>query len=153
MGNSYSNLNLSNSSNLSNNITSFNRVDFSGMQKSINSNVIIINTLETQRQQCLIHNTISAEREIDVINELIEQNRKSIKIIIYGENSSDLSIIKKYQQLWNLGFHNIYMYIGGLFEWLLLQDIFGDTEFPTTTKINNILIYGLSNKLLLKNNS
>ena len=55
--------------------------------------------LQLRWQQCLIHNTISAEREIDVINELIEQNRKSIKIIVYGENSCDLSIIKKYEHI------------------------------------------------------
>jgi len=41
---------------------------------------------------------------------------------------------------------NLYVYIGGLFEWLLLQDIYGDEEFPTTSKIIDILKYkGTSN--------
>jgi hypothetical protein len=35
----------------------------------------------------------------------------------------------------------LYVYIGGLFEWLLLQDIYGDEEFPTTAKIIDILKY------------
>jgi len=33
------------------------------------------------------------------------------------------------------------MYTGGLFEWLLLQDIYGKTEFPTTTNIIDLLKY------------
>ena len=42
-----------------------------------------------------------------------------------------------------------HIYIGGLFEWLLLQDIYGDDEFPTTTKIIDILKYkGKSNKFI-----
>ena len=27
---------------------------------------------------------------------------------------------------------NVYIYPGGLFEWLLLQDIYGSEDFPTT---------------------
>ena len=48
---------------------------------------------------------------------------------------------KKDNQLYKLGFTNLYVYVGGLFEWLLLQDIYGDDEFPTTTKIIDILKY------------
>ena len=40
-----------------------------------------------------------------------------------------------------LGFTNIALYLGGLFEWLLLQDIFGFDNFPTTTKTIDILKY------------
>ena len=55
-----------------------------------------------------------------------------MKIIIYGKNSDDQTIYNKYEQLNKLGFYNIYLYSGGLFEWLLLQDIYGKDEFPTT---------------------
>ena len=34
---------------------------------------------------------------------------------------------------------NTKLYIGGLFEWLLLQDIYGDDEFKTTKKELDIL--------------
>ena len=40
--------------------------------------------------------------------------------------------MKKYEQLVGLGFINVYIYPGGLFEWLLLQDIYGSDDFPTT---------------------
>ena len=64
-----------------------------------------------------------------------------IKIIIYGKNSNDETPIKKCEQLLELGFSNIYIYAGGLFEWLLLQDIYGSELFPTTTKQNDLLKY------------
>jgi hypothetical protein len=31
------------------------------------------------------------------------------------------------------------MYTGGLFEWMLLQDIYGDAEFPTTSRELDVL--------------
>ena len=71
---------------------------------------------------------------------------KKIHIIVYGKNNTDDTAEKKYQQLIDLGFSNVYLYYGGLFEWLLLQDIYGETEFPTTKKVLDILKYkpGLS---------
>ena len=47
--------------------------------------------------------------------------------------------IKKYLKLMELGFTNIYIYAGGLFEWLCLQDIYGEDEFPTTIKELDVL--------------
>ena len=42
--------------------------------------------------------------------------------------------MKKYDQLIGLGFVNVFIYPGGLFEWLLLQDIYGYDNFPTQNK-------------------
>ena len=75
-----------------------------------------------------------------MINKHLRFN-KNIHIIIYGKNSNDEKIYKKYQQLLTLGFYNVYIYMGGMFEWLLLQDIYGSTEFPTTSKELDILKY------------
>jgi hypothetical protein len=46
---------------------------------------------------------------------------------------------KKYKQLISFGFQEVYVYTGGLFEWVLLQDIYGIKEFPTTTVVLDIL--------------
>ena len=46
-------------------------------------------------------------------------------------NCLDESVIKKAEQLIELGFTNIFIYVGGLFEWLLLKDIYGEENFPT----------------------
>ena len=71
-----------------------------------------------------------------------------MNIIIYGKNSSDQSIIIKYNQLLNLGFKNIHIYPGGLFEWLLLQDIYGSDLFQTTNDEKDILKYKPPKRIL-----
>ena len=69
-------------------------------------------------------------------------------------NASDETIVRKYNQLTSLGLINVVIYPGGLFEWLLLQDIFGNEDFPTTKKELDILKYKgnkLGNRLMLTN--
>jgi hypothetical protein len=51
----------------------------------------------------------------------------------------DNTAVAKCEQLLNIGFHSVYLYPGGMFEWLLLQDIYGKEEFPTTQKLLDIL--------------
>lgn len=94
---------------------------------------IIINTFE---QDVVIKNTVSAEREESVINEQLNNYRTiDLPIVIYGRNSCDLSVEQKQTQLASLGINGIYVYVGGLFEWLLLQDVYGVDEFPTVNRI------------------
>jgi len=95
---------------------------------------ILINTLEESAQGCLLPNTVNIHKEVELINRFIQTGNKQIKIIIYGRNCNDEKIYTKYKQLVSLGFYNVYVYAGGLFEWLMLQDIYGDNEFPTTKK-------------------
>ena len=80
-------------------------------------------------------------QEEEFINQLIKNGNKNAKMIVYGKNCNDENIYKKYSQLTSLGFYNVYIYIGGLFEWLLLQDIYGENEFPTTKKELDLLKY------------
>jgi hypothetical protein len=100
---------------------------------------ILINTLKETDQNCLIPNTICINKETDLINKFIKTGNKQVKIIIYGSNCNDEKLSIKYNQLYSLGFYNVYIYVGGLFEWLMLQDIYGDSEFPTTKKELDIL--------------
>jgi len=122
---------------------SINRVNFEYVQNYCNfknDKFLLINTLDYSKQECLIKNTIHASREEELLNSYLKKN-KTIIILIYGENCTDNKVIEKYNQLYKLGFTNLYVYIGGLFEWLLLQDIYGEDEFPTTSKIYDILNY------------
>jgi hypothetical protein len=125
------------------NSQSMQKVNFEDIQYTIKNpeTNILINTLNDNDQYCLIQNTIKASNEEAIINQLLKNGNKSVKIIIYGKNSNDEKIYKKYNQLQSLGFYNIYLYVGGMFEWLLLQDIYGTTEFPTTKKELDILKY------------
>jgi len=104
-------------------------------------NHLLINTLSSSEQNCLITNTININNEENAINSFMKRGNKDIKIILYGKNSNDEKIYNKYNQLTSLGFHNVFIYTGGLFEWLMLQDIYGEKDFPTTKKELNILKY------------
>jgi hypothetical protein len=70
---------------------------------------------------------------------MLEQGQLNKKMVIYGMNSCDEGIVTKYNQMLKLGFTQIYIYPGGLFEWILLQDIYGNHLFPTTTQEIDIL--------------
>jgi hypothetical protein len=101
----------------------------------------LINTLAIMEQDCLIQGTLPFDREETVINQWIENNEMNVHIILYGKNSADESVQKKRKQLVSLGFTKVYIYGGGLFEWLLLQDIYGKDEFPTTIQCLDLLKY------------
>lgn len=100
---------------------------------------LLINTLHDTEQICLLPNTVQASQEEMIINKYLNNGLKNIKIIIYGRNCNDEKIYSKSSQLISLGFYNVYIYSGGLFEWLLLQDIYGKQEFPTTKKELDLL--------------
>ena len=124
------------------NYMSINKITFKDMQKIINNkDYYIINTLDKNNQECLIKNTYLIDQEIDLINKLIKTNNKNINLVLYGKNCLDNSVIDKYNQLIKLGFKSIFIYVGGMFEWLLLQDIYGNSEFLTTKKEYDILKY------------
>ena len=124
-----------------NSINSINKINFELMQSEINNrNTFIINTLNDDNQECLIKGTISSDMEVRLLNESLH-TMKDRKIIVYGKNCNDEKIFNKYKQLIELGFTNVYIYIGGLFEWLLLQEVYGDEQFPTTSYQLDLLKY------------
>ncbi len=120
---------------------SLNKINFEDMQTIIqNKDAIIISTLSDHRQNCLLVGTLNASEEVSILNEIITNGGSTHKnIVVYGENCCDDSIAAKCSQLTNLGFTNVYVYMGGLFEWLLLQDIYGHDLFPTTYPENDLL--------------
>ena len=103
---------------------------------------IIINTMDKNLQSCLIQNTIPIQEEEEIINGILKNKYSNdITMIVYGTNSNDESICSKYDQLVKLGIKNVFIYTGGMFEWLLLQDIYGRDLFPTTSRELDILKY------------
>ena len=104
------------------------------------SEFVLISTLGESEQHCLIRQTYSVEDERDIITKHLK-NTRDLKILIYGKNAADVSVDKKLKQLRDLGFSHVYVYKGGLFEWLLLQDIYGADEFPTTCQELDLIKY------------
>ena len=120
---------------------SLNKINFEDMQSVIkNKDAIIISTLCSERQQCLLSGTLSASEEVSVFNRSLScGNHSSVRIVLYGENCCDATLAIKYNQLIQLGFTDVQVYMGGMFEWLLLQDIYGKELFPTTSQENDLL--------------
>jgi hypothetical protein len=117
-----------------------------------NTNFLIISTLEENYQSCLLPNTIHINHEAKVINDLIEHDRLDTNILIYGMNCNDDKVYNQQKKLFSLGFKNVYIYLGGLFEWLCLQDIYGREAFPTSSDELDILRYkpsSVMNKYLI----
>jgi hypothetical protein len=122
----------------------YQKISFEDLQFAIKypGDFLIINTLPTSEQDCLIKNTLSFDMEEKTINDLLYQyDINGRKLIIYGKNSTDKTAETKYDQVISLGFKSVYLYSGGLFEWMLLQDIYGADEFPTTRRVLDILKY------------
>ena len=120
----------------------YRQINFEDVQFAIQhpDDFIIINTLLASEQDCLILKTVPYNSEENIINQLLQNYDYSSKqFIIYGKNYGDECCEKKAKQLVSLGFSNVFIYMGGLFECLLLQDIYGDKEFPTTKKQLDIL--------------
>lgn len=123
------------------------RINFEDMQWATQSQpIIIISTLGIERQNCLLPGTVSPNEEAKTINEFLKRNT-GVKIVVYGECASDDSVSLKYAQLVSLGFTNVYVYQGGIFEWLLLQDVYGEEMFPTIGHEIDILKYKGNRKL------
>ena len=110
-------------------------------------NSVLINTLDDSitTQACLILSSIHAIDEIDVIDKILSNadslgpTTETVEIVIYGKNSTDMTTWVKYNQLIDYGFERVKIYTGGIFEWMLLQDIYGDDLFPTTAPNRDIL--------------
>jgi hypothetical protein len=101
---------------------------------------ILIHTMEDE--SLLIDKTLTIAKETDKINTLLQEHSYDTPIIIYGKNVDDYDILlKKHAQLIKLGFRNVGFYPGGLFEWILLRDVFGPKQFPTTANIIDLIKY------------
>jgi hypothetical protein len=84
----------------------------------------------------LIDGTLPPEKEEAYINELLETLDMGaigqLLIVVYGQNATDKTVNEKAIQLISLGFSSVCIYSGGMFEWSLLQDVYGQKEFPIT---------------------
>lgn len=92
---------------------------------------IFISTMPLELQNALIPNTIPCIDEAMTINRIIDEFSATKYIfIVYGKNACDDTSSKKYQQLRNLGFSNVHVFPGGMFEYILLNDMYGEKLFP-----------------------
>jgi hypothetical protein len=140
---------------MGNNPTTLRNINFEdlqfamGQQNNEYQKTLLINTLDPYMQACLIGGTLNIDSEVDTLNMHLKNN-KEVRVIVYGMNATDITCMKKYEQLMKLGFYNVFIYAGGMFEWLLLQDVYGPELFPTTTAKVDLLKYKGRRHLNLK---
>lgn len=117
------------------------KIGFDEMHRAIRSpgQYCIIHTLPLGEQDCLIQGTVRAEEEEKRIEAILAKMGSNIKVVVYGRNSVDETTEKKYRQLVGLGLKEVYVYVGGLFEWVLLQELYGEDNFPTAGKCKDLL--------------
>ena len=121
--------------------------DYSNHRTGFNPQ-LLINTLLPGMQGCLIPGTMPIDEEEVAMNAMLSSpDGKNREIIVYGKNANDDTVYKKHQQLMGLGFKNVCVYPGGMFEWLMLQDIYGAASFPTTSNELDLLKYKPLSKL------
>lgn len=132
------------------NTQSLQKISFQDMIHCVEQKYTIITVMKYDDNLCLIKGTVPIINEESVINQIYSTDL-STPIIIYGYNNCDENVIKKYIQLKELGFKNIYVYPGGMFEWLLLQDIYTDNYIKTNLKEMNLLKYRPENLIIEKN--
>ena len=135
------------------NTQTVNKINFEDIQYLQKSGIkyLIISTLPENEQHCLIKGTIDPVNEVKIINNYLSKE-ETIYIIVYGKNNNDTTTMAKYNSLITLGFKKVYLYSGGLFEWVCLQDIYGFEDFPTTSKELDLLKFksrSMFNNLLL----
>ena len=126
------------------NIQSLAKVSYESIQEIVSkeSQTLLVCTLNKQNEQYAITRTISIENEEKYINDMITKKQHNVVIVVYGENMYDETVVRKYNQLKKIGFKNCYIYFGGLFEWFLLQDVYGSEIFPTmNTPVNGCLLF------------
>lgn len=123
---------------------SIQKINFENLQTLLETpeKMHLINTLPSHQQSCLITSTLDAYKEEHTVNEMLHNLKIPERyIVVYGKNEQDETAISKTNQLSQLGVKNVFLYSGGLFEWLLLQDIYGSQHFPTTSAELDILSY------------
>lgn len=114
--------------------TSACKINFVRMQQCVNEpDTIIIHTMSTEYEKCLIKGTLTAQEEVNALNDALHSYQDTTPIVVYGKNACDASIVVKYNQLVQLGFSNVMVYPGGMLEWILLRNYYDNSElFPTS---------------------
>lgn len=117
-------------------------LNFDDMKQAIDRGYTICHIMEEADEGIIIKNTLSVKDEIKKINDFLQNDQLDGMIVLYGRNYTDIDkLAQRQKQLNSLGFMRVFIYVGGLYEWVLLQNVYGDKLFPTN-RIFDILEIG-----------
>ncbi len=83
----------------------------------------LINTLPEHRQDCVIAHTLPCAEEEATLNRWLSRWEVHRPIVIYGQHAGDATIYRKYNQCVAVGFEQVFVYLGGMMEWMLLRSV------------------------------
>ena len=115
------------------------QLSFEDMHTVRSQSILLVNTLPETDQGCLLPGTTPSHEEEALFNRLLQNKETQLPVVVYGRHCNDPTVVAKVRQLQSLGFSHVDFYPGGMFEWLLLQDIYGADEFPTTRAETDLL--------------
>jgi hypothetical protein len=105
-------------------------VSFKTLQE-MTPNMVLIHTFKPEEQHCLIRGSLTAAKEMAMVQELMsDSTTRDVMMVVYGRNYMDPKPYQQADHLRQLGFRRVYVYAGGLFEWLMLHDLYGAEAFP-----------------------
>ncbi len=104
-----------------------------------NAKVILLATPQVDAKMWCIDGTLTPEMEEREINRIIQKYSSSgkapeEKIVYYGLNSVDRSPDEQTAKLASHGIEAS-VYRGGMFEWLLLREVFGADNYPVVSTL------------------
>jgi len=104
------------------------------LHSSLTSRYLILSVLPDPilSNEPVIPQTLSPDKEEEILNQLLESGgQENTTLIVYGKNNADTRVFEKYYQLHHRFGFQCSLYLGGMFEWLLLQKIHGEDAYPT----------------------
>lgn len=119
-------------------------IGFEDMLSLLRSNVVLLNTMARGDQACLIRGTLHADDEESAMNAMLTSTDPLVTdrwVVVYGRHTLDPKPMEKARTLRLMGLSRLLVYRGGLFEWLLLQEVFGQDQFPTQGACPDLLAY------------
>ena len=119
-------------------------IGFEDMLVLHKTKVVLLNTMERANQACLIRGTVHADDEETTMNAMLTSTDPSVTdrlVVVYGRHYLDPKPMEKARALRVMGLSRLLVYRGGLFEWLLLQEVFGHDQFPTQGACTDLLLY------------
>ncbi len=121
--------------------SSINYANYCDIQNAVRSGKTVVHIMDVSDETILIKGTLTAYQEVEKINLWISNGAFDNEIYIYGYSNADFNkLLQRHKQLLGLGFHKVYIYFGGMFEWLLLRDVYGATEFPLDGLIKGAMV-------------
>lgn len=85
-----------------------------------------------------IEGTVDGDKANQVLDKCLREDPSKL-VVFYGLNSTDSAPLHRWNNATQLGLENAHVYCGGMFEWLILGELYGNDMFPVTSIQDDLL--------------